>query len=98
MKHEIFNGYCDIACKLFEVTKEELFTKTKRREVVDARYLLYYLCYQRAISVGYIERYMRDNGYVINHPTIIHGIKVMTDKVIEDQDYEKKVRQILTSI
>ena len=47
MKQEIFNKYVKKVCQLFDLTNEEVFTKSKMRERVDARHLLYYLCSKR---------------------------------------------------
>ena len=47
------------------------------RERVDARHLLYYLCSKRPMRITYIQKYMKANGYNINHSSIIHGINVM---------------------
>jgi chromosomal replication initiation ATPase DnaA len=47
MKKDIFNDYVDRVCHIFGLEKETLFTKNKRKDVVDARFLLYYLCRDR---------------------------------------------------
>tara|TARA_R100001086_G_scaffold246557_2_gene179000 strand:+ start:1897 stop:2190 length:294 start_codon:yes stop_codon:yes gene_type:complete len=87
MKQEIFNNYVKKVCQLFDLTNEEVFTKSKMRERVDARHLLYYLCSKRPMRITYIQKYMKANGYNINHSSIIHGINVMKEKVNEDGDY-----------
>ena len=44
MKLNIFNEYATQCADLFGISEELLFTKSKRRDIVDARYLLYYMC------------------------------------------------------
>jgi len=44
MKQDVFNQYSERVADVFHVTKEELFSKSKKPELVDARRLLYYLC------------------------------------------------------
>lgn len=98
MKHTIFNQYVDKISDLFRLEPDLLFSKTKRRDVVEARYLLYYLCAKRPMSVGYIQKYMHERGYVINHSTIIYGISVVENRLNDDRDYVSVVRDIKESV
>lgn len=94
MKQEIFNQYVDRIVDLFGITKDEVFSKNKRRDVVDARHLLYYLCYRRPMTFGYIQKFMEANGYEIKHSSIIHGVSSVSDKVKDDADYAHVVKEI----
>jgi len=94
MKTTIFNQYVERVCFLFNVEQELLFSKTKRRDVVDARHLLYYLCSVRPMRIVYIQEYMSENGYQINHSSIHHGISVVKEKMLADKDYVKEVNLI----
>lgn len=94
MKQDVFDQYVDRVCDLSGISRELMFDRSKRRELSDARFLLYYLCHRRRIKPCYIEKYMKDNGYVITHSTIIHGIKAVNKKVEEDSDYASIVRDI----
>lgn len=98
MKEEIFNQYVNKITKLFGVTKEELFSKTRQRNVVDARQLLYYLCFNRLMQIVIIKNLMIKNGYDIGHNSIINGIKVVDQKMKEDIDYISVVREIDQSV
>jgi chromosomal replication initiation ATPase DnaA len=94
MKQDIFNQYVDRAVDLFGITKEDFFSKTKKRSVVDARQLVYYLCAKRPMQITYIERYMNENGYEITHSSIIHGISAVERRIIEDRDYVSVVKEV----
>lgn len=94
MKFDVFNSYVEQVADLFDVDEEAIFTKTKRRDVVDARHLLYYLCSKRPMRVVYIQEYMAERGYVINHSSILHGISQVEEKVKKDKDYVKAVKDI----
>lgn len=94
MKNEIFNDYVDRIVDVYKIPKEEIFSKNKRMDVVDARHLLYYLCFKRKMQISYIQRYMKVNGYVIGHSSIIHGIKSVETKVNEDSDYKQIINKI----
>jgi chromosomal replication initiation ATPase DnaA len=94
MKQDVFNQYAERVSDLFRISKEELFSKSKKRELVDARYLLYYLCSKRPMRVNYIEKYMSDNGYHIKHSSIIHGISVTEKRLETDKDYVTIVKDV----
>ncbi len=62
MKERIFNLYAKRVGELYNLSPEELFKKSKTRECVDARHLLYYLCSKRPMRITYIQKYMKENG------------------------------------
>jgi chromosomal replication initiation ATPase DnaA len=98
MKSDIFYQYVDKITDLFRITREDLFSKTKRRDIADARNLLYYLCKSRPMTLVYIQRYMSENGYDIKHSSIIYGIKTVVSKVEDDDDYMRIVKEIEKSV
>ena len=51
MKKDIFDIYATTIAKKFHLSLDEMFTKTRRRDIVDARQLLYYLCMERPMRV-----------------------------------------------
>jgi chromosomal replication initiation ATPase DnaA len=97
MKHSVFNQYADIVADKFRIKTKKLFTKTKKQEIVDARYLLYYLCFNRPMQIKYIVDYMNEAGYKVYHSTVIYGISTMTKKISEDRDYQRIVKSITES-
>lgn len=94
MKSDVFNQYVDRVTELFGLNKEELFSKSKKREFVDARYLIYYLCSKRPMQITYIQKYMKENGYDIQHSSIIHGILSVEEKIKNDKDYVTIVKEV----
>jgi len=97
MKREIFSHYVDEITAMFGITKEDLFSKNRRRELVDARHLLYYLCSTRPMQIIYIQRFLSEVGYESTHPPIIHGIKVVTERMKSDPDYRLVIKKIQES-
>lgn len=98
MKSRIFNQYVEEVCRRFDIDTELLFTKTKRREVVDARHMLYYLCHKRPMRVSYIQEKMSEMGYDIAHSSIIHGIDVFRKKARKDSDYSTILKKIKNEV
>tara|TARA_R110000751_G_C13699071_1_gene473164 strand:+ start:365 stop:670 length:306 start_codon:yes stop_codon:yes gene_type:complete len=88
MKKEIFNQYSEAVAKQFHITLDEMFSKTKRQDIVEARQILYYLCKERPIRFSYIQRFLEESGYKIGHSTIVHGYKQAKKMIEEDPDYK----------
>ena len=94
MKREIFDKYANAIAEKFHLTLDEMFTKTKKREVVEARQMLYFLSRERPIRISYIQRFMEDHGLPVTHSTIIHGYKKAKEFVNNDKDYSDVIDQI----
>ena len=94
MKSDVFNQYVDRVSELYNIEKKDLFSKSKKRELVDARHLIYYLCSKRPMQIMYIQKYMSENGYKVGHSPVIHGINSIQNKVNEDRDYQTIIKEI----
>lgn len=98
MKREIFNLIVDEIASVFMISKDDMFLKSKRRDLVDARYMLYLICSKRNMSVRYIQEYMNESGYETAHSPIIHGIQNAKKKSDDDPDYRYIVDKITRSL
>lgn len=98
MKQDVFNQYVERVANLFKVDKEDIFSKSKKREFVDARHLIYYLCAKRPMQITYIQKYMNEAGYNIKHSSIIHGISAVEQKIAEDKDYVTVVKEVENAV
>lgn len=94
MKEDVFNQYVDRVLELYSITKEELFAKSKKRYIVDARHLIYYLCFKRHIKLIIIQKFMKENGYDISHNSVTNGINSVAKKIEEDRDYKSIINEI----
>jgi chromosomal replication initiation ATPase DnaA len=94
MKNEIFNDYVERIVDVYKIPREEIFSKNKRMDVVDARQMVYYLCKKRNMSLTLIKKYMMENGYDIGLSTIRHGIQAMEDRITNDSDYKQIINKI----
>ena len=95
MKKDFFNKYVKAVASHFNFTIEEMFVQSKRRDIVDARQILYYLCMERPIRISYICRFLKEHNYNVGHSTIIHGYKEAKKLVESDPDYKNLVKNIL---
>ena len=91
MKKDIFDSYAKAIASQFHLTLDQMFDKTKKREIVDARQMLYYLCMERPIRISYIQRFMGDQGHSVTHSTIIHGYKRAKEMIDQDKDFQDVV-------
>ena len=98
MKRDIFNLIVEVITARFDITNEELFSKSKRRDLVDARHMLYLICKERHMSVRYIQEYMNASGYETAHSPIIYGIKSAETKSNEDPDYKYVLDKVVSSM
>jgi|TARA_R100000781_G_scaffold45058_1_gene30551 chromosomal replication initiation ATPase DnaA len=94
MKKKIFDKYAHAIAEQFHLTLDEMFDKSRRRDLVDARQLLFYLCLERPIRVSYVKKFMEDNGCKIAHSTILHGYKQAKALIDADQDYFEMIEKI----
>ena len=75
MKKEIFDKYSQAVATQFHLTLDEMFSKNKRQDIVEARQILYYLCKERPIRFSFIQRFMEENGYKVGHSSIMYGTR-----------------------
>jgi len=87
MKRGIFNQYVDFVCKECGITREELFTKSRKTKLAMSRYLLYSICYQRPMTIVQIVDLMHENNYEMSRTNVEYGIskiKEMNDGDVND--------------
>ena len=97
MKKQIFNDYAEAVAQQFHLTLDEMFTTSKRRDIVDARQVLYYLCIERQIKVSYIKRFLEPYNFKVEYSTILHGFKRAKKLIEEDSDVKDMILRILES-
>ncbi len=95
MKKDIFDAYADAIANKFHLTLGEMYTKTRKREVVEARQMLYFLAKERPIRLSYIKRFMEENGLPVDYATIMYGYKKAKKYVDSDPDYKFVVDTIV---
>jgi len=94
MKKEVFNKYADGVSTLFSISKGDLFEKSKHRDIVNARYLLYYLCFNRPMAITKIQEFMDENGYKVAYSNVKYGVDAMKKKVRRDADYKQAYKNL----
>ncbi len=97
-----------LICDRNKITREEIFSKSRKPYLVDARQMFFYLCYiYTNSSLNKIccisEEYGRDEPY--NHATIIHAYKkpmglydIYKDVKEEIDYYDKEIEYKCSSV
>tara|TARA_R100000935_G_C2805670_1_gene152542 strand:- start:558 stop:860 length:303 start_codon:yes stop_codon:yes gene_type:complete len=99
MKNEIIKEYVVQIAKRFELPTEQMFEKTKRRDIVDARQMLYYLCIDRNIKPSYIKLSLKKfYNFDVERSTILHGNKKAKSLLESDSDIKKMLYQIQENV
>tara|TARA_R110002124_G_scaffold265041_1_gene431753 strand:+ start:201 stop:650 length:450 start_codon:yes stop_codon:yes gene_type:complete len=66
----------EIAKELNRISESDVFKITRRRENVEVRSLLNYILYNyKKMPLNKITKFYNNNGWDINHATIIHSIR-----------------------
>jgi chromosomal replication initiation ATPase DnaA len=90
-EREIFwSALEDVVCSVVGIQSQMLYTPTRRREIVTARQIIFFLirpCYFQSFeSIG--KHYGKD------HATVMHGIKQATWQIECDKAYAATVERI----
>lgn len=83
----------DYVCLEFGVNRKDLFTRTRKHEVVVARQLIFYVLYRTS---GHLSLSKVGSLFKRHHATVLHSIK-QVDMIIETKDilYYNHVMKIL---
>ena len=84
MKHELFNSIVSTVCKRFDINKEDVFRRTKKRIPVDARQFITLLSSRAGIKIPYLTKYFEDEGLNLNRSTIERSIEAAEKSIAED--------------
>jgi chromosomal replication initiation ATPase DnaA len=94
MKKEIFNQYVTHICKMYHIGEDDLFKKTREQDVVDARHMLFYLCFNRPMPIYTIKNYMAERGLPLQQSAIVNGVKKLEKHLANDPDYSYAISTI----
>ena len=98
MNNLIFDKYASEVCRVFQLSSDKMFSKVREKHVVEARQMLFYLCYTRPIGLNMIQRFTSEKGLDISHTSILHGIRSMQKKRSISRDYNSVIETIEESV
>ncbi len=94
MKEYIFKQYLDNILEHLGITLEDLLEETKTRTIVEARYILYYLCQERGMTLSEIKSYMETQGFEVTLATMMKGVAKAKDIIDNDPAYKYIVKKL----
>jgi hypothetical protein len=97
MKRDLYNRILQQILDRYKITKDELYESTKMHDVVNARYLLFYVCKKNGISVSRLQILLKEDGFNVTTPTVLRGIQAMENRILEDTDYISIIKSINTN-
>ncbi len=93
MQRKVFIKYLFNIINSFNISVDDFFKKTKDREIVEARHIFYWLCYNDGkLKISVIVRMMKDYGYNIGHSSVIYGINTIDET---EDNYQLTIKESL---
>jgi len=95
MKEYIYIQYLKNICSHLGVDSSDLFVKSKEAGVVDARQLLYFLCYNNSnMTLTEISAYTNNQGFYEDQANISRSIESFSKKLEADKDLQVIIDKI----
>ena len=95
IKRKIFEKYVSMVESALEISKEEIFTKTRKRENVEAMDLLFYLCSQRNMRGNFILARCKENGLELDDSQVSRGKNKIEELRDSDPDWKELVNKLV---
>lgn len=75
-KMPIFKAAHDLSKKIIEVTGQDVFAQSRKRDVIEARSLLSFILYKsKGMTLTQIRDFYEANGKPYDHATALHAIE-----------------------
>ena len=98
MKKEIFDQYLEAILNQFKIDRSKMVSNSRKKDHVEARQMLYYLCHKRNMRLNQIQKFMEEEGYLPNHCQVHRGIKASSKLIEEDMDFRTVMERIENSV
>tara|TARA_R110002020_G_scaffold68061_6_gene178334 strand:- start:1243 stop:1551 length:309 start_codon:yes stop_codon:yes gene_type:complete len=77
------------------VDEDEMFSRSRKKALVDARYLIIYIARQLDIQLIYIQRFFKLKGFELHYTTLFHATNRIGDDIKGDEYMKEVVNSIL---
>ena len=94
MNHQLFTTLVELVSHFTQVDEDELFSKSRKKALVDARYMIIYIARQLDIRLIYIQRYFKLKGFELHYTTLFHACK----RVEQDKEKDEYVQEFINNI
>lgn len=83
------NKIISVVCDYYGVTQKEIISKSRKRNIVNARQVLSYLLRKNKLTYHYIGKLLSRN-----HSTIVQSCKVIEDLLQVDRNMVNDIKKI----
>lgn len=87
-----YNKVQDIVCDYFNITREELVSTSRKRQIVQARQIAMYMC-RNLISNSSLASIGAEIGGK-DHATVLHSCNIVSDLISTDRTFKQYVTDI----
>ena len=87
-----YNKVQDIVCEYFNITREELVSSSRKRQIVQARQIAMYMC-RNLISNSSLASIGAEIGGK-DHATVLHSCNIVNDLISTDRTFKQYVTDI----
>ena len=94
MKKELVERIIDRVCDANLITRDDLFSRTRKREVSESRHLIFLLLLRRGIKNAQIKRIFSNYGHETHHTSILYGARSIESILTYDTNYRKLFAEI----
>jgi len=95
MNPKLFNQVVDLVSHFTMMKEEEIFSRSRKKAFVDARYLIIYIARHLDIRLVYIQRFFSLKGSDVCYGTLFHACNRIEGEMKEDPQVKSLVDQIL---
>ena len=90
----IFKKHLESVRKVFGISEEVLFERTKKRQSTEARQTLYLLCRRSNLKIVEVQEFLEDYNFTEHHSTIVRGIESANKRLKKEKLYRNIVKII----
>ena len=98
MNKALFEKILKAILNYYSISRYELYEPSKMPDVVNARYLLFYICELKGISNSRLQKLLEEDGFDMTYATIFRGVKAIKKRIEENEDYKKILNHVIKEI
>lgn len=95
MNRKLFSAIVELVGEFTQLDETEIFSKSRKQTLVDARYLIIFISRQLDIKLIYIQRFFKLKGFKLHYTTLFHASKRIEAEIKEDEYLKEIVDSIL---
>lgn len=95
LRLSFFHDVIDVVAESFSITEEQMFSKSKKPILIDARRSVMFICYMNSMPVSYIKNLMATKGYDPKSSVVKRALAHMEDRMANDNYFHEMIYDLL---